>query len=81
MEIEAVVNPKDAAEESLGTDKTKINILKADAKPKIELQKELEGLLLPLILTWRQRLGGMLMVLKTMRSPIFGILSQMPADS
>lgn len=42
-EIEAVVNPKDTAEGSLGTDKTKINFLKADAKPKIKLQNELEG--------------------------------------
>lgn len=40
---ETVVNPKDIAEETLGTDETKVKNLKADVKPKLKQKKELEG--------------------------------------
>ena len=45
-ETETSVKPKDTTEDSLGTDETKIlkkNHFKANVKPKIKQQKELEG--------------------------------------
>lgn len=80
MEIETVVNPKYIAEESLGTDEAEIKILKADVKPKIKQQKKLADWWCRQYIDGGRDLGKRGWFWKMMQDPIFGTLSQMPAD-